>query len=236
MADDEKFTIDPTAILRVNNDGETDVRDDDGLPDHDEMDYVEVKGNQTGHDIDVAAKNDGSDGAADTDGEQGVDFNLSASDGGDGGAHSSNNPDGGRGGDVELTPGSGGSAGSGGSGVAGRAGHVKANGLFFFNTPQTIDMDDAQVALTLVPGTPTGTEITSNILYVDANSGATEDLLLPPEADAAGLMLMIANTGGESIVIKEDGDSTTIHTLLTATNCILFCDGTTWEVVVDTDT
>jgi hypothetical protein len=102
-------------------------------------------------------------------------------------------------------------------------------GLLHFVNAQTIDMADAQVALTLVPGTPSGTLVTSNHLAVDANSGATEDLLLPPEADCNGLVLHIANTGGEDIVVKEDSDSTTICTISTTECATVMCDGTTWR-------
>jgi len=67
----------------------------------------------------------------------------------------------------------------------------------------------------------------SNILYVDANSGSTENLLLPHEADRIGLVLWIANTGGESIVVQTDAGGT-IDTILTAEIGIFMCDGTTW--------
>jgi hypothetical protein len=89
-------------------------------------------------------------------------------------------------------------------------------------------MADAGVTLTLVPGTPTGTLMTSNVLSVDANSAGTEILLLPPEADFVGLLLL-RNTGGESIVVKEDAGVTTIDTIATAEFGIFFCDGTAWQ-------
>ena len=52
---------------------------------------------------------------------------------------------------------------------------------------QTIDMADAQVAL--VWGVPGAGEVrlTGQLLLVDANSGATEDLLLPPESLSEGV-------------------------------------------------
>lgn len=146
---------------------------------------------------------------------------------GAGGAASAGSGDGGAGGDVTVTPGAGGSSSGGDAGAPGKA---KISGAtMHFGNAQTIDMSDAQVALTLVPGTPSGTTLTSNVLYVDANSGATEDLLLPPEADCNGLMLYLYNTGGESIVVKEDGDSTTIATVTTGAVGIFACDGTTWS-------
>lgn len=102
-------------------------------------------------------------------------------------------------------------------------------GPVFLAPGQTIDMADAEVALTI----PT---LTSNVLYVDANSGATEDLLLPPEAQSDGLFLFIANTGGEAIVVKDDGDATTVGTIATAEVGYFFCDGTTWRGGVSTNT
>ena len=98
--------------------------------------------------------------------------------------------------------------------------------------PQTIDMADAALTLTRVQGTPTGTLLTGGLLFVDPNSAAAgEDLLLPPEADCAGFTLMVVNTGGESIQLKNDagtdlgGGVTTIGT--TETGWVA-CDGTTW--------
>jgi predicted RecA/RadA family phage recombinase len=125
----------------------------------------------------------------------------------------------GNGGDVTISAGA--LAGTG------KDGRIKlGKGLLHFVDAQTIDMADAQVVLTVVPGTPVGTLITSNVLYVDANSGTTEDLLLPPEADADGLVLVIANTGGEDIVVKDDGDAVTICTLSATETAIVTCDGT----------
>ena len=96
--------------------------------------------------------------------------------------------------------------------------------------PQTIDMNDAQLALNMTDGATN--QIRSNILYVDPNSsGGTEDLLLPPEADCKGLELHIVNTAGgaEDIVVKEDGDSTNIMTLNQNEQGVCVCDGTTWR-------
>jgi len=90
-------------------------------------------------------------------------------------------------------------------------------------------MADATVQLTLVPGVPAGTLLTSTVLYIDANSGATEDLELPHEADSNGLVLIVKNTGGEDIVVKDDSGVTTICTISTTESAVLFCDGTTWS-------
>ena len=94
---------------------------------------------------------------------------------------------------------------------------------------QVIDMADAQVALVYGAAGAGQVKITSEVLIVDANSGATEDLLLPAEATSFGRVLFVANSGGEDIVVKEDSDTTTIATVST-TECAFFvCDGTTWR-------
>jgi hypothetical protein len=92
---------------------------------------------------------------------------------------------------------------------------------------QTIAMGDAAVTLTLVPGTPTGTLLTSNLLYVDAESSSSENLLLPHEADCDGLWLYIHNFGGETINLQNDAGGA-VATIATAESCIAICDGTTW--------
>jgi len=95
---------------------------------------------------------------------------------------------------------------------------------------EAIAMGDAAHTL-LVTGTASSnqTKITSNVLIVDPeSSGSTEDLNLPAEASCTGLLLIILNSGGEGIVIKDDGGSTKL-TLDTAQSGLLFCDGTTWR-------
>lgn len=105
---------------------------------------------------------------------------------------------------------------------------IKCADILFLPDPQTIDMDDAAVALVFGTAGAGEVQITSNILYVDANSGATEDLTLTPEATSKGLILWLVNTGGESIVVKDDGGST-VATVATAKRATFVCDGTTWE-------
>jgi len=95
---------------------------------------------------------------------------------------------------------------------------------------QAIDMADAAHTL-IVTGTAVGaqTRIESNVLYVDANSSGTEILTLPPEPSSTGLLLFLYNSGGESIVVKNDaGSPATICTVATVKGAVLFCDGTTW--------
>jgi hypothetical protein len=144
--------------------------------------------------------------------------------GGVGGLASAGTGDGGAGGDITLTPGSGGtSAGA----VAGAPGKVTVTtGLVHFSV-QTLAMGDNPITMTLVPGTPTGTLLTGNILYADAESGGTENLLLPHEADATGVFLVIVNTGGETINVQTDAGGG-LYTLETANTAYMTCDGTAW--------
>lgn len=110
------------------------------------------------------------------------------------------------------------------------SGILTAGGLFALNTAQVLDMNDATVQLTVDTGALAGTLLTSNIMMVDPNSsGAGEDLELPPEAAAAGLVLWIYNTGGENIVVKDDAGAVTVDTIATTEFGFFFCDGTAWH-------
>jgi hypothetical protein len=104
---------------------------------------------------------------------------------------------------------------------------VNAKKLFGF-TVQVIDMADAQVALVLGTAGAGQLKLLGNILFVDANSAGTEDLLLPPEADSTGLVIFIANTGGEDIILKDDGDAITVATISTTELAFAVCNGTSW--------
>lgn len=105
--------------------------------------------------------------------------------------------------------------------------HPVQSPVLFFAAPQTIAMGDAALTLTMDVG---GTnQIMSNVLFVDPESaGASEILTLPAEADCVGLVLFIANTGGEGIVINDDAAGT-VATLLTAEHAIVYCNGTAWK-------
>ena len=95
---------------------------------------------------------------------------------------------------------------------------------------EAIAMADAAHTL-LVTGTASSaqTKVTSNVLVVDPNSsGSTEDLTLPAEGSSTGLFFLILNSGGEGIVVKENGGSTII-TLDTAQHGLVYCGGTTWR-------
>lgn len=105
-------------------------------------------------------------------------------------------------------------------------------GKVLAHTAQTIDMADAQVALVYGTAGAGEVKITSSVLFVDANSGATEDLLLPAEATSSGVVIDVYNTGGESIVVKEDSDTTTIATVATTKSARFACNGTTWFAIL----
>lgn len=173
---------------------------------------------------------DGGTAAADAHGKTGGDLSVKAGDGSAGGAHTSNNPNGGAGGSVIITAGAGGAAGAGGSGVAGAPGAIELEGFVKGYKVQVIDMADAAVTLTRVPGTPVGTLLTGNILFVDANSSGSENLLLPPEADMTDVLLIINNTGGETINLQNDAGGA-VATIATAEDCFAHCDGTTWRTI-----
>ena len=96
---------------------------------------------------------------------------------------------------------------------------------------QTIAMDDAAVTLIVAGDNSSGTLLTGNILYVDAESGSSENLDLPAEDDCEGLFLMVVNTGGETINIRNDAAGAVL-TLETANTAIVVCDGTTWRGIV----
>jgi len=145
---------------------------------------------------------------------------ITAGAGGDSGAGAGV---GGTGGTITLTAGAGGGAGGG---TAGAPGQVTIGAGVFAQGVQTINMGDVAVTLTLVPGTPAGTLLTANVLYVDAQSGTTEDLLFPPEADCAGMTFVVVNTGGETIEIQNNSAGAVL-TLETANTAIVTCDGTT---------
>lgn len=138
---------------------------------------------------------------------------------------------GGVGGSVTLT------AGAGGAGnTAGAPGSVSISGFGKLFGAQVIDMADAAVTLTRVPGTPTGTTLSGNVLFVDPNSmQASENLLLPHEADMSGALLIIKNTGGENIALQNDAGGA-VGTIEDAEAAIVHCDGTTWRIIQFTET
>ncbi len=94
---------------------------------------------------------------------------------------------------------------------------------------QTIDMADAPVVLTKDAAEDAGTYMSGNFLLVDAN-GNVEILTLPAESDMPNALVIIKNTGGETITVNNDAGGLVVS-LLTAEVSILHCDGTTWNQV-----
>lgn len=93
--------------------------------------------------------------------------------------------------------------------------------------PQYKDVNTTAAAGEDLANTETTLTVNSPLIQrLDANGGAT-DVLLP--AEAAGLEVWIVNTGGEDLVVKEDGDSTTIVTVATTEDARLWCDGVAWQ-------
>ena len=94
----------------------------------------------------------------------------------------------------------------------------------------TIDMANAQVKLVTNQTSTSGElQLSGQLLIVDPNGGA-QDLLLPAEADSKGLFLIIYNTGGEALTIKEDSDTNDVAVLDAAGNdsaqwALLWCNG-----------
>lgn len=123
-----------------------------------------------GKDI-FAETQDGGTASADTAGVAGGTLSIKAGDGSAGGAHTSNNPAGGAGGSIVLTPGSGGAAGSGGSGAAGADGVILERGL-------VLTEQGAQSAKT-TDATLTAAELLSRIITVVNGAAGTTTLTLP---------------------------------------------------------
>lgn len=167
----------------------------------------------------------GNTGNTTGDGGAGGDIAITAGAAGDSGAGAG---EGGTGGNITLTAGA---AGGAGGGVAGTPGKIAIGAGLFTLQVQTIAMNNVAVTLTLNPGTPTGTLLTGNILYVDAESDTNENLLLPHEAECTGLFLIIENTGGETINVQDDGGGAVV-TLETANQALCTCNGTSWDGIV----
>ena len=109
-------------------------------------------------------------------------------------------------------------------------GAIRTNGV------TTVAMNDTAHALVLGTAGAAETQLISNLVICDPESaGASEDLTLPPEASCKGMVLFIFNSGGEGIVVKDDGGGT-VCTLVTTEHCIIGCDGTTWRGGVVTAT
>jgi hypothetical protein len=115
------------------------------------------------------------------------------------------------------------------SGSLGDGAALKRDGI------TTVAMGDAAHALVIGTAGAGETQLTGNVVFVDAESGATETLTLPAEAGSAGLVLHIFNTGGESITVADDAAATVV-TVATAEGAVVACDGTSWRGLVGANT
>ena len=126
------------------------------------------------------------------------------------------------GGDITLTPGAGGA----GNGTAGAPGKVSiTTGMFLHTSPQAINLGGGTVAVTLVPGTPAGTLLTSNILIIDGGNAGT--IKMPPEANCDGAVFFIRNSGSDTVTVQNDAAGA-ITAYATTKAGIITCDGTNW--------
>lgn len=108
-------------------------------------------------------------------------------------------------------------------------GDLKATGQVQYGL-QFLNMNDAQVALVL--GTPGAgqAKLTGSRIVADAQSSATEKLLLPALTTAdAGFELRVFNVGGESILIRDSADGA-VQTLAAGRSCDLIYTGSSWGV------
>ena len=96
----------------------------------------------------------------------------------------------------------------------------------------TIDMADAAHTIVL-DNTPAGdeTQLVGNLVFVDANSPVTgvENLIGPPEADMAGVVLFLFNTGGEDFLFRDNADAVTIVTVSPNEMAVVACNGTVYR-------
>jgi hypothetical protein len=99
----------------------------------------------------------------------------------------------------------------------------------------TVDMADAAHALVLGTAGAAETKLTGNMVFCDANGATAEILTLPAEAGSAGLWIMLANTGGETITVNDDA-AATVCSVATVEHALLMCDGTTWYGFVGAET
>jgi hypothetical protein len=93
-----------------------------------------------------------------------------------------------------------------------------------------VSMSNAVTNETL-SGARTVTFADANILRLDPG-GSARDVILPAEADSAGVVYEIINaaSGAENLVIKDDGAST-IGTINQNEMCKVACDGSAWSLL-----
>lgn len=100
-----------------------------------------------------------------------------------------------------------------------------------FNGVQAVDMAGAAHALVLGTAGAGQTQLTGNIVTVDANGtgggSSGQTLTLPAVADCDGVILFIINTGGETVTLS-DVFTTQVATLKGAT---VACNGSVWAAI-----
>lgn len=103
------------------------------------------------------------------------------------------------------------------------------NAIVDTTNSSTINVRSAGIRTATLAGEDTLTKNSATVQVLDPD-GAARDVLLPPEADSLGRIMIIINTAGgaENLVVKEDSDTTTIVTVSQNERAILFCDGTAW--------
>lgn len=78
--------------------------------------------------------------------------------------------------------------------------------------------------------TLTAAQVAEQTIWIIDPGGSGRTILLPPEADCKGLMLVVKNSAdaAEVLTIKDDADAVTIVTPTQNETAILFCNGVTW--------
>lgn len=108
---------------------------------------------------------------------------------------------------------------------------INVQKIMAFPAVTVVDMANAAHALVLDTADSGETKLVGNIVAVDANGGA-QDLTLPAEASCDGFVLIIANTGGEAVTVKDDAAGTVIVLDDSTQHGLIWCDGTTWRGLI----
>jgi hypothetical protein len=97
-----------------------------------------------------------------------------------------------------------------------------------YQSVQAVSMSNVDVTLVVGKPTATQTQLKSNILRVDPGGTGTPDLILPTEATLKGITLEIYNsgTGTRDFRVRDDGDASTLLTLVAGEGGQVTSDGT----------